>query len=91
MKMPIQPRKKSLWHPFDLYRTLFLLVRYLHEIRALLLARYESLTETLEETDWEALQKDSNVELWAIRIPRDVCTALNPVGKVTLTLLFALA
>lgn len=40
--------------------------------RAALLRRYDAVSSTLDETDWERIQNDPNLELWAIRIPRNV-------------------
>jgi len=34
--------------------------------------KYQTVTDTLEETDLEKLQNNPNLELWAIRIPRNL-------------------
>lgn len=45
---------------------------YVSSKRAVILRKYQTVTDTLEDTDWEALQNNPNMELWALRIPRNV-------------------
>ncbi|KAF8311572.1 hypothetical protein DL93DRAFT_2157117 [Clavulina sp. PMI_390] len=55
--------------------------------RAALLSRYDPISSTLEEADWEALQNDPNVELWAMKAKslNDLELAIPPIASSSST------